>query len=44
MNLTIYLGRIQVINKAQTFIIKPEDILSDNEFVNQFSPVDIRAM
>lgn len=40
----VYSIRVQVINKVQTFIIKPEDILSDDHFVNQFSPIDVRTM
>lgn len=36
--------RIKVIQKNITFLVKPEDILADDNLVNQFSPKDVRAL
>lgn len=39
-----YLIEVQIINKNTTFRIKPEEILSNDKLVDQFSPRDIRTL
>lgn len=39
-----YVAIIQMIGKNIVFRSKPEDILASDEFVDQFSPQDIRAL
>lgn len=39
-----YIATIQLINKNVIFQIKPEEILSNDKLVNQFSPCDIRTL
>lgn len=39
-----YMVRIQVINKNKTFPAKPEDILAHDNWVNCFSPCDVRTL
>ncbi len=39
-----YTATIQVINKSQTFKMKPEEILESDEMTLCFSPIDIRTL
>ena len=39
-----YIVHIQIINKKLVFYTKPQEILMDDEFVDQFSPRDIRTL
>ena len=39
-----YYATIQMVNKSVLFDIKPEELLSNNAMVNQFSPIDIRTL
>jgi len=39
-----YIITIQIINKSATFRMKPEEILSKDSLVDQFSPRDIRTL
>ncbi|OGT30990.1 MAG: hypothetical protein A3E87_06140 [Gammaproteobacteria bacterium RIFCSPHIGHO2_12_FULL_35_23] len=39
-----YIAKIQIINKNLAFNAKPEEILAKDEYVNRFSPCDIRAL
>lgn len=39
-----YMVQVQVINTRATFYIKPEEILSNDDLVDYFSPRDIRTL
>jgi hypothetical protein len=39
-----YVVTIQLINKTMTFHAKPEEILSNDDLVDQFSPRDVRTL
>ncbi len=40
----LFTVHIQLINSSKTFLMKPEEILADDEFVAQFSPLDVRTL
>jgi hypothetical protein len=39
-----YIAHIQIVNKSLTFYIRPEEVLIDDDFVDQFSQRDIRTL
>jgi hypothetical protein len=40
----IFTVHIQLINSRKTFLMKPEEILADDDFVIYFSPLDVRTL